>query len=216
MADSYDDIRRVWVKTDLFSDNADRGSSDGAFFWEPGWTLEPVEERNEFAELVAIDIWKATARAREQDNLGTTPGHVDGQLEVSESPELQALNNSISSVDSTSNNQSFADGDAIMQRWFNGDSPVLVNTFCDTTSAFNDTVNGTGGGAGRLNRGIERLHFRTDFGRGPIFDRHDRIYLNGSLQGIQSPNQDWQILTELQLYFHDFEASEVEGIQHLI
>lgn len=165
-----------------------------------GTTVAGGIERNEVAELVALIPMYEQFQVREGDNQGTTPGSAYCELEFYRHPSN--FNNS--NVDYTVDDTAFSYSRATEL----ANNDLLYFNLLTLTTAFNDTVNGTGGGGDSGGRTQTPLLFRDWFGRGPLFYDDDNVTVGGYMDWTQVDNQKLSVLGEYHAYWDTFEMED--------
>lgn len=162
--------------------------------------------RNQVAELVALEDYNVAMRIEQVDGQGTTPGSVrwDHNLflrptESSNNPFI--FDDPALELENTENHDIDDDGNTEFEESF---SVVETNTlFEDVTTyegPFNDTTNGSGGG-GTATWGISGVfkNYRREYGRGHIAPAGDEIGSGGFVDVDEIDNEPiwmkWQVKT---------------------
>ena len=140
-------------------------------------------DRRQVAELVAMRVFGVFAFVTPDSGVGTTPGNADHGYEVSmeDSPKVlgpiaqaragaaQVAPWSAGELGDPANN---------FERFVDINDPdVLMYATPHNFQAFNDTVNGTGGGA-TMHMNHQHFNFREELGGGPELDQHDKVYFH--------------------------------------
>lgn len=178
------------------------------------WEVEAANgrlDRNHVAELVGIIPRYHTLTMATQANAGTTPGEITAELEVfwpkeADFGQVYDPNREVLSSDADADSYQVFSGNARPDGgtlWF--DTAVL-------STAFNDTVNGTGGGAQYSGGGLpqEMLNFRHQFGRGPIFEDGDEVRATSTMQYTQVENERVRQKNRFTLVWDVFEVERRE------
>lgn len=205
----FNDLRVLQIDGLLRNTGSETGSpSLGWWQWEPAHEIAPVQERGEASELVAIELTRLVARYRQ----GPTPDDakgVDAGIEIAFDPrdienreQYGDKESTASSYDSTANGlRSAAEEEDSPTIWFLWDSGVSI---------YEDETSGAGGGSDQNHQAPVMKNFRREFGAGPVFDRHDRCFINAELQKLD-PDDDlgeYQLLYSFTFYWNDFEMPD--------
>lgn len=179
-------------------------AGDGSFVVDQIASFDPAGgiNRDEVAELVAYQPRTALCRVRADGSEGQTPGNVDGQMEWSFNPDIQFMDGQTSDSKTVDDPNGTEAPVNILKTDYSGND-VFWTPQSFNTSAFNDTVNGTGGGAGVENTqtSVGVVNLREEFGAGYIADVHDKVYCHGTIQAINNPNVDIHGITAAKLYW---------------
>lgn len=176
-------------------------------------------KRNEVAEVVAIE--KVTFRALHmaRGNSGTTPGtaRIDAQLSVNDFPDFGSATYPVDS----DNPDALDEDDDGLDEWIVRDSSVKPGNPTEKggnllwkeegviAQAFNDTVNGTGGGGyDGIDSGHYMRNYRTNFGRGPLLYPDDEVFGTLAVDLNDWDNERIQVLLKTMLYLDIYESEE--------
>lgn len=210
--DNYDDLETQWFSCTI---GASASNLDGTTQnWDLGdVNFDPVAEnrldRGEIAELVAFRLVDSSAEVKEQSNAGTTPGVFVIEQTVHGRPDMPAgttLEGNKGHGDGSGNN-------VFRTVSFNPTyAPIHYHRDVIYT-AFNDTVNGTGGG-GSMDNGsnTQYINFRNEYGLGPLFDHSESLSQENWVVSRDNANQGFDYKTKYELVWDIHEYSDVMDI----
>lgn len=204
----FDDLRVVQVDGLLRNDGNETGSpSLGWWQWQPAHEIQPVQERGEGSELVAIECTRLIARARQ----GPTPDIPEGiDAGVEWGFDTRDIENRSAYSDEVADRSSYDNPDSgIRSATVEDDSPSLWFLWDSGVSIMRDEANATGASSDQAHQVAVMKNFRSEFGGGPLFDRHDRLFMNAELQKLDPDGAlEYQMLYSFTLFFNDFEMGD--------
>lgn len=213
----------------VYDMTADTGPNEPASGSPGGWTIQalpPVAgELNQYqvAELVAGQFQEHTIGFKEKGGQGTTPGTLEHELEVVGS--ARDANTRILKSDADNEVGFNRNNNHPTSTPLDIDSRVGSSGFIEAQkfagrlmfsrgiagSAFNDTVNGTGGGSDMKRMGQGPLiNFRKEFGRGPLLDHDERVVFNNRITWEELDNIIISIKASVLLIWDVFEYERGE------
>lgn len=169
--------------------------------------------RNEVAEIMALERTVLRAEQEARGGVGTTPGtaRVDMQMYINDFPETY----DVKEPQAEDSDNDGSDEFDIVANWHTGgpetmDRGVLLwKDEIEVRQGFNDTVNGTGGQGGPATNGGHFIRpYRQLFGRGPLLYPEDVL---GHAHYIVLNNWESESLEayqQIKLYFDIFEADD--------
>lgn len=213
--DNMDELTEQLVITEGTITAGNQTQSKQDFTGTSGQDLKPDNrdlERGEVAEIVAVEFTGGKMEFGQDDGVGTTPG--------SAWAEIQAVTDGYESEDAISNNVEDGSGNTgELKTTSRTYTNYLWGTATACGSAFNDTVNGTGGGgyAGNFNPFV--LNYRDQFGIGPLlWWDEDEPYFQHQTQITTRANSNlvlhYKAFTKYYFDFHelDDEPRRIEDI----
>lgn len=221
--DDYDDLvyqninwsHRVWFDAtngnDLPADGSQGLHLTDRFF--PLGGREGLMERNEIAELVAIQFLGMMIVPIETGGAGTTPGTITAECELNRPGGGYNLNPGADpgpvGADIFRGAGDIDNGSIIPGGYTEVGGNQFHHAKAAAYTAFNDTVNGTGGGG---SPGISAINppidLRQHFGRGPLFYPDEEMQVNGRVEWFQVENQGVLLTGRYAMWWDIFEFEE--------
>lgn len=215
-----DDLERWRIQQTLETDPANFDGSER--FSDIGGSIEIGNllglERGEVAELVALEDYNVAFRIEQGGNAGTTPGSVrwDHSLWIRpsvSSPDPFIFDDPATEIETTENLDPDGDGNTEATHSI---SAVEANTLFEDVNTwstpFNDTTNGTGGGASpdnaMLSGGGVAKNFRKEYGRGRILAPGDELGVSGFIDVDEIANEPAWMKWQMMMVFDVFELEE--------
>lgn len=174
-SEKWDDMLKQRVHDEYEAE----GAAGGATFIHEQWlTLEPAGglDRGEIAELVVLDIG-AAHQWRLADPSGPNTFQTAEELTTEPAPKLVGRDKAVSNLDK--------DGTGVDQYVIEEeDDPDTLNTWhIESQPSWKEysaaDSAGAGGGSDVSGRYDKRVNFRREYGLpGPVFDRHDTLYIH--------------------------------------
>lgn len=168
--DSFDELSQQSRRTQInvSASNLSGGEEDfcgGPPNLKPPNNNNPIE-RNQAAELVALQFHAFSVSFTEEQGAGTQPGLVELELDMTQQADTDAGKQQIKQT--TASNGLFQNVNEIIN---NG----LFEMSIFASQSWNDTPNAVGGGGSETSLGLHIVNYRDEFGRGPMFYHGDEL-----------------------------------------